>query len=50
VRVEGEAAGWDGVFFYDAICVGEMETYDPWIVMAAMAMTTTKSGAREKSV
>src|SRR5215210_7261250 len=37
---EAEGAGWDGVFYYDAICVGEMETYDPWVVMAAMAMKT----------
>jgi alkanesulfonate monooxygenase SsuD/methylene tetrahydromethanopterin reductase-like flavin-dependent oxidoreductase (luciferase family) len=39
---EAEEAGWDGVFYYDAICVGEMETYDPWIVMAAMAMETER--------
>jgi alkanesulfonate monooxygenase SsuD/methylene tetrahydromethanopterin reductase-like flavin-dependent oxidoreductase (luciferase family) len=38
---EAEAAGWDGVFYYDAICVGEgWEIYDPWVVMAAMAMKT----------
>jgi alkanesulfonate monooxygenase SsuD/methylene tetrahydromethanopterin reductase-like flavin-dependent oxidoreductase (luciferase family) len=39
---EAEEADWDGVFYYDAICVGEMETYDPWIVMAAMAMETER--------
>ena len=39
---EAEEAGWDGVFYYDAICVGEMETYDPWVVMAAMAMATER--------
>ena len=39
---EAEEAGWDGVFYYDAICVGEMETYDPWVVMAAMAMKTKR--------
>lgn len=39
---EAEEAGWDGVFYYDAICVGEMETYDPWVVMAAMAMRTER--------
>jgi alkanesulfonate monooxygenase SsuD/methylene tetrahydromethanopterin reductase-like flavin-dependent oxidoreductase (luciferase family) len=37
---EAEEAGWDGVFYWDGICVGEMETYDPWVVMAAMAMET----------
>ena len=39
---EAEEAGWDGVFYWDAICVGEMETYDPWVVMAAMAMRTER--------
>ena len=39
---EAEEAGWDGVFYYDAICVGEMETYDPWVMMAAMAMETKR--------
>jgi alkanesulfonate monooxygenase SsuD/methylene tetrahydromethanopterin reductase-like flavin-dependent oxidoreductase (luciferase family) len=39
---EAEAAGWDGVFYWDAICVGDMETYDPWVVMAAMAMMTER--------
>jgi alkanesulfonate monooxygenase SsuD/methylene tetrahydromethanopterin reductase-like flavin-dependent oxidoreductase (luciferase family) len=39
---EAEEAGWDGVFYYDAICVGGMEIYDPWVVMAAMAMETER--------
>ncbi|CAN5694523.1 LLM class flavin-dependent oxidoreductase [soil metagenome] len=39
---EAEAAGWDGVFYWDGISLGEMETYDPWVVMAAMAMTTVR--------
>ena len=39
---EAEEAGWNGVFYWDAICVGEMETYDPWVVMAAMAMRTER--------
>jgi hypothetical protein len=37
---EAEEAGWDGAFYWDGICVGEMDTYDPWVVMAAMAMLT----------
>lgn len=38
---EAEEAGWDGVFYWDAISVGEgMEIYDPWVVMAGMAMAT----------
>jgi alkanesulfonate monooxygenase SsuD/methylene tetrahydromethanopterin reductase-like flavin-dependent oxidoreductase (luciferase family) len=39
---EVEEAGWDGVFYWDGICVGNMETYDPWVVMAAMAMSTER--------
>ena len=37
-----EAAGWDGVFTWDALAVGESEIYDPWVVMAAMAMRTDR--------
>lgn len=37
----GEEAGWDGMFYWDGICIESMaEMYDPWIVMAAMAMHT----------
>jgi len=40
---EAEEAGWDGVFYWDGIHVGEgWEIYDPWVVMAAMAMTTER--------
>jgi alkanesulfonate monooxygenase SsuD/methylene tetrahydromethanopterin reductase-like flavin-dependent oxidoreductase (luciferase family) len=39
---EVEEAGWDGAFYWDGICVGEMDTYDPWVVMAAMAMRTER--------
>ncbi|MDQ3862882.1 MAG: LLM class flavin-dependent oxidoreductase, partial [Actinomycetota bacterium] len=39
---EAEEAGWDGAFYWDGICVGEMDTYDPWVVMAAMAMRTER--------
>ena len=39
---EAEAAGWDGAFYWDGINIGYMETYDPWVVMAAMAMRTEK--------
>ncbi len=37
---EAEEAGWDGAFYWDGINVGAMDTYDPWVVMAAMAMET----------
>ncbi len=40
---EAEEAGWDGVFYFDGIYVDEgMEIYDPWVVMAAMAMRTER--------
>lgn len=39
---EAEAAGWDGVFYWDGICIGAFDTYDPWVVMAAMAMSTER--------
>jgi alkanesulfonate monooxygenase SsuD/methylene tetrahydromethanopterin reductase-like flavin-dependent oxidoreductase (luciferase family) len=42
LAAQAEQAGWDGVFTWDGIAVGEMETYDPWVTMAAMAMTTTR--------
>ncbi|MDP8901560.1 MAG: LLM class flavin-dependent oxidoreductase [Actinomycetota bacterium] len=37
-----EEAGWDGAFYWDGIAIGEMDTYDPWVVMAAMAMRTER--------
>jgi alkanesulfonate monooxygenase SsuD/methylene tetrahydromethanopterin reductase-like flavin-dependent oxidoreductase (luciferase family) len=37
-----EAAGWDGVFTYDAIAIGDGEMYDPWVILAAMAMRTER--------
>src|SRR5919199_5916748 len=40
---EVEEANWDGAFYFDAINVGEgWEIYDPWVVMAAMAMRTER--------
>jgi alkanesulfonate monooxygenase SsuD/methylene tetrahydromethanopterin reductase-like flavin-dependent oxidoreductase (luciferase family) len=42
LAAEAEAAGWDGVFYYDAIAIGDAEVYDPWVVMAAMAMRTER--------
>jgi len=43
LTVEAEEAGWDGVFYWDAIhieSVGPM--YDPWVVLGAMALRTTR--------
>lgn len=42
LAAEAEAAGWDGVFYWDAVAIGDMEIYDPWVVMAAMAMRTER--------
>jgi alkanesulfonate monooxygenase SsuD/methylene tetrahydromethanopterin reductase-like flavin-dependent oxidoreductase (luciferase family) len=39
---EVEEAGWDGAFYWDGICVGKTDTYDPWVVMAAMSMRTER--------
>jgi alkanesulfonate monooxygenase SsuD/methylene tetrahydromethanopterin reductase-like flavin-dependent oxidoreductase (luciferase family) len=39
---EIEESGWDGAFYWDGICIGTMDTYDPWVVMAAMAMRTER--------
>jgi hypothetical protein len=41
---EAEEAGWDGAFYWDGIYVGEMETYDPWVVMAATEAVEARPG------
>ena len=35
-----DASGWDGFFTWDAISVGDMETWDPWALLAAVAVRT----------
>ncbi|HEY3336176.1 MAG TPA: LLM class flavin-dependent oxidoreductase, partial [Candidatus Limnocylindrales bacterium] len=42
LAADAEAAGWDGVFTYDAIAIGADDMYDPWIVLSAMAMRTER--------
>jgi alkanesulfonate monooxygenase SsuD/methylene tetrahydromethanopterin reductase-like flavin-dependent oxidoreductase (luciferase family) len=42
LAADAEAHGWDGVFTWDGIAIGTTETYDPWVVMAAMAMRTSR--------
>jgi alkanesulfonate monooxygenase SsuD/methylene tetrahydromethanopterin reductase-like flavin-dependent oxidoreductase (luciferase family) len=42
LAAEAEAAGWDGVFYWDGVAIAEIEIYDPWVVMAAMAMRTER--------
>ncbi len=40
---EAEVAGWDGVFYWDGIYIKEAgPMYDPWIVLAAMALRTER--------
>jgi alkanesulfonate monooxygenase SsuD/methylene tetrahydromethanopterin reductase-like flavin-dependent oxidoreductase (luciferase family) len=42
LAAEVEAAGWDGAFYWDGIAIGEVEAYDPWVVMAGMALRTER--------
>ncbi len=37
-----EAAGWDGVFTWDGVAIGPGDTYDPWVLLAAVAMRTER--------
>jgi hypothetical protein len=40
---EAEEAGWDAVFYWDGICIeGAGPMYDPWVVLAAMAVRTRR--------
>lgn len=40
---EAEAAGWDGVFYWDGIFIeGKELIYDPWVVLAMLALQTTR--------
>jgi alkanesulfonate monooxygenase SsuD/methylene tetrahydromethanopterin reductase-like flavin-dependent oxidoreductase (luciferase family) len=42
LAASAEAHGWDGVFTWDGVAIGTMDTFDPWVVMAAMAMRTER--------
>jgi len=42
LAVAAEATGWDGVFTWDAIAIGDAETWDPWIMLAAIAARTER--------
>jgi len=42
LATEAEANGWDGVFYWDAIAIGDSLIYDPWVTMAAFAMATER--------
>jgi alkanesulfonate monooxygenase SsuD/methylene tetrahydromethanopterin reductase-like flavin-dependent oxidoreductase (luciferase family) len=42
LALAAETAGWDAVFTYDAIAIGDGDMYDPWVLLAAMAMRTER--------
>jgi alkanesulfonate monooxygenase SsuD/methylene tetrahydromethanopterin reductase-like flavin-dependent oxidoreductase (luciferase family) len=42
LAAEAEAAGWDGVFTFDAVAIDGLDLDDPWIVLAAMALRTRR--------
>ncbi|WP_040168122.1 LLM class flavin-dependent oxidoreductase [Microbacterium gorillae] len=37
-----EEAGWDGVFTWDGVSLGGTPVYDPWSVLAGMALVTER--------
>jgi len=42
LAVRAEQAGWDGVFTYDAIAIGGADMYDPWALLGALALATSR--------
>lgn len=42
LAADAEAAGWDGVFTFDAVSIGGMDLDDPWIILASMALRTER--------
>jgi hypothetical protein len=43
MAAQAEAAGWDGVFYWDGIYIADVDLmYDPWVVLAAMALRTSR--------
>ncbi|MCL3860528.1 LLM class flavin-dependent oxidoreductase [Actinotalea sp. K2] len=42
MAVEAEAHGWDGFFTWDGISIGEMDTFDPWTLLGAVAVLTDR--------
>ncbi|WP_152189930.1 LLM class flavin-dependent oxidoreductase [Georgenia satyanarayanai] len=42
VAVAAEEAGWDGFFTWDGISVGTMDTFDPWALLGAVAVSTSR--------
>lgn len=42
LAVAAEEHGWDGFFTWDAIAIGAMETWDPWVLLGAVATRTER--------
>ncbi len=42
MAVAAEDAGWDGVFTWDAIAIPDTPGFDPWAILAAIAVRTTR--------
>src|SRR2546430_1505397 len=43
MAIEAEEAGWDGVFYWDGICIESIgPMYDPWVILGAMALQTKR--------
>lgn len=42
LAVEAEQHGWDGVFTWDGLSIGSQEMVDPWAVLAAAAVRTSR--------
>jgi len=42
MAVAAEEAAWDGFFAWDGISVGPMDTFDPWTILGAAAVRTSR--------
>jgi len=42
LAAEAERAGWDAFFYWDGISVGPMDTFDPWVLLGAVAARTER--------
>lgn len=42
MAVEAERCGWDGFFTWDGISIGEVDTFDPWSLLGAIAVRTAR--------
>lgn len=42
MAVEAERAGWDAFFTWDGISIGAIDTFDPWVLLGAIAARTER--------